>query len=284
MGGFERKILWFFTLASFVVAVGGMFLPYAHLGVSMRLARTIVIVSFLIFIALFMFVIIDLFNKIIKPRIKEMRYMWPIILMGTGVFLFVILFSAGAIWYVIQQSKSNVISPAPSPPPIINQDYENFKENQTRLNKFYDEFTKKQARLYLLQRDQLKLESAIELYEKQAPRKYNIYLEIVDPDARSIAHAIDGVPINEIVRIANEDFNYDINIFAINDRKYDLNLPFKEEEQIKDKQNQYIYRKARYEFLTGKDKINELLSRVKEEIIQDEAFIENYAKDRIQLS
>ena len=58
-------------------------------------------------------------------------------------------------------------------------------------------------------------------------------------------------------------------------------MPFNEEEQIKDKQNQYKYKIAKYKYLTSMDNINKLENRMKVENEQNERFIDAYAKRNI---
>lgn len=281
MGGFSEKLLWFFTIASLVVGVCGTFLPYASLGVSKELARGVVFTAFGIFIVLVIVLFVNFFRHVIKPRIQEIKgriqeikhMMWPIILMCSGIFLFVVLFGGGAIWFY------KIISVTAQSPPqsaMTNKSYDAFMKSQDSLNKFYDAFTKKQARLPILINDQERLESLIKNYEELESH----YLKCSQIDDLMRVHAISNIMliVDNIKSIAEADFNIKLDIFKINTNKYDLNMAFSEEEQIKDHHKRTKYRKAKYEYLSGKDKIYDLLSRMKKEISENQSFIYNYGR------
>ena len=77
-------------------------------------------------------------------------------------------------------------------------------------------------------------------YEKEAPKRFTIYLEsknakdiaMIDMEASMIDRELRRIT-DSIYNIAISDFNESINLFAINDKKYDLNMPFSEEGQIR---------------------------------------------------
>lgn len=220
-----------------------------------------------------LFIILGAQLKSNKPRIREIQHMWPIILMGTGVFLFVVLFVVGAIWFNNQQSKAiaALSQPAISHPQL---------DKVTKLITQLDDITKKQARLHLLKRDQSKLDDLIKNYEDLAQRKYNEYLQelpISDPMRVNRINNSIIMCLNQIRAISSDDFKEGL---LFNDIKgYDTNRPFKEDGQITDEPRRYEYRKAKYEYISNKGKIDKLISRFNNEIEENERFIDNYAKN-----
>ncbi|MHB8070174.1 MAG: hypothetical protein ACYDIC_19955 [Desulfobaccales bacterium] len=239
--------------------------------------------------------------------------MWPIILAGLGV----LIFCSGVIWCLIQQSiaianlrQSNIALPQSV---VVNQSYEEFMKKQIALNQSYEEFmkkhvtlnksyddfiksqsspnqmsidiTKKMARLYLLKRDQLILESKKEEYNKIAPRKFNIYRETqlsfhsIDESLRDLKMSLSPILFN-IVSIAKNNFKDEIKFDVIDQTVCDPHEPTTEDKEIKE-DLKYIFRKARCEYLSNKRLIDNLLNRFKIEIEKNEQDIDQYVKINI---
>jgi|GEM_PF-2839946 hypothetical protein len=209
------------------------------------------------------------------PRIQEIKHTLPIILVGLGI----LFFGIGTIWYLIQLHRAIAISPpsqststpipgpqGPAGPPGPKTEI---------INQAGMDIIKKLARLQLLQRDLPKLEALKEKYEKTGANRFTQYTKL--PGQMGSGSSLNITEIMDFARDVNEK----IDIFAIDTKKYDINMPFPEEDQIKDKQTQYLYRKARYEYLSGNDKIEYLISLFKKEIWENQRFINEYAKKNI---
>lgn len=197
--------------------------------------------------------------------------MWPIILVALGV----LIFGVGITWFCIQQSKkiitSNSIAKSETvlqPSIIVRQPNENV--------------IKSLARLYILERDQPAFEKLREQYETVAQKRFTMYLD------QSYKQPGIGVERNyggwatSIMVIVRDVFNENISFPSIDTQKYDINMPFPEEKQIEDNQIQYRYRKAKYEYLTGKEKLDKLSSRIQNDIHVNEGVIIEYVKANIQ--
>ncbi len=204
---------------------------------------------------------------------QENKLMWPIIFMGSGI----LIFGIGIIWFYLQQSNLVAITPQA---PVSSQ--------QPAFDSFYKELLKKTARLQLLKKDLSTIEKLQLDYENTAQAKYNEYLKIPVEINDTALTRLTGNFNNRIGRILQDisgiadDIKLDLSLNAINDPKqYDINMPFKEEDQIKNNQVRHLYRKAKHEYLFTKNRIDNLKSRLQDEISKDQLFIDNYAKGRI---
>ena len=201
-----------------------------------------------------------IYDYVIKP-LREKRQMWPIILMVLGLFLFVILFGAGAIWFYINQINIAATYSLQSPyQPTITPKYDDFINIQEKKNKIYDEDDNcitKQARLYLLTRDKFIFESMIKNYENTAKILFSQYLK--EPEAPQLVPGPRGkfdkiypeppeIKINQFTRqlrgnlealdaLIKKDFNVDMEFNDIS--KIDTNRLVPDEEKIKDNQRRY---------------------------------------------
>lgn len=211
---------------------------------------------------------------LIMPIIQEFKYKGPIILMALAVLLFVIFSSAASIWFYVQQSK---IIASPSQTATVPQTVTSHPQLD-KINQL-DDIIKAQARLYLLANDLPKFEQLKEQYDKIAIRSYEMHIEYTLSDSR-ITFVLSQLT-NNIKAIVKNDFNEDIDLVKINTKKYDLNKPLQEEDNIIDNVKKYAYRKARYEFLTSKETMNNLSDRYKKEIRHNQFIINDYAKKNI---
>ncbi len=202
------------------------------------------------------------FVYLIMPGLQGIKNIGPIILMGIGVFLFVIFFGAGTVWFYIQLQQSICSS----------QDDPLSPEN----------IIKTQARLHLLKRDQSELAKLMEQYENTAPKRFTRYL---DHSYLNKTSNIDSFYLDitiKIKSIAQNDFKEDIDPWSINTKKYDPHMPFPEDGQITDDKMRHNYRKAKYEYLSNKETIDNLMARFKNEIERNERLITEYARKNIQ--
>lgn len=277
-----RIMLNYRTVVGFIGLVGtlSVSLSKAYPNVSPRYWQSIFWGSILLLTFSFLSF---LYEYVVKP-LRGKRYMWPIILVGLGV----LSFGIGVIWYLIELPKSIAISPSsqpasttipgpqgpPGPPGPIGPP----GPKSEIINQADVDIIKRQARLHLLKRELPRLEELKVNYEEQAQLRFNQLLSNQLP-GRSIT-------IGNILNIIQE---YSVNIYKDKLQLhviegYDLNAPLQEEDQIKDNQKRYLYRKEKYTFLCNKKKIDNLLERIKKEIGDNDKLIDDYAKGIIRQS
>jgi hypothetical protein len=247
--------------------IAAMALPLAWPNVPNWIWRVIFWVSIFLLVITLIFLAYEYW---IKSIIHGKQYMWPIILMGFGI----LIFGVGIIWHHIQLSKTTIPSFQPRSQPGKEPQFKDPFSNENVI--------KAHARLFLLTNDQPKFKELKDKYERIALRRYERYIEHTFMDGR-IEYSFSPL-IENIKTIIKNDFNEDIDLFAVDNIKYDLNKPFAEEEKIKDNVDKYNYRKARYQYLNSNEKLDNLLKRYQKEIYTNQFVINEYAKKIMRTS